>query len=40
MIAEADADDDVIPTIGLIGVAGVIAATEPVGAAARIGADA
>ena len=40
MIAEADADDDVIPTIGLIGVAGVIAATEPVGAAARIGANA
>ena len=40
MIAQADADDDVIPTIGLIGVAGVIAATEPVGAAARIGADA
>jgi len=40
MIAGADADDDVIPTIGLIGVAGVIAATEPVGATARIGADA
>ncbi len=40
MIAASDGDDDVIPTIGLIGVAGVIAATEPVGAAARIGADA
>jgi hypothetical protein len=39
MIAEANEDDDVIPTIGLLGVAGVIAATEPV-APARIGADA
>ena len=40
MIAEAGPDDDVIPTIGLIGVAGVIAATEPVGAVANVGADA
>ena len=33
-------DVDVIPVVGLIGAAGVIAATEPVGAAATIGADA
>jgi len=40
MISEADADADVIPAIGLIGAAGVIAATEPVGSAVTIGADA
>ena len=40
MIADADADADVIPVIGLIGAAGVIAATEPVNVPARVGADA
>lgn len=40
MIAEADPGADVIPVVGLVGAAGVIAATEPVDAATRVGADA